>query len=502
LKEKLDLIGRHKGFRDFQELRRLHNTYRETQTGLRDYERYKYEYLAAWQKLKVERDAKANEGLRLEEVDKEKQVLEKELGELADIEQRIETEGLRAAVRDAREGPNMPSLLFPLIALFTAVLATVLSFFTRLPLLPSVIFLVGALVTVFVFLGRRHLARQALAEKNDWLERTKRVFPDIDSLVDLRARIEKTQEEKLKKQTAVQEKTRMIERMTSARSIDEVDREIADLRSKTGLAVLGDLEKKLSEKRRLETELEKLGASLNQRLHESDPRKWERMIRERQARQPAVEVDLEAEKDLLREKNEAEQTIESLTKEVRLFRDVEQARVGIIDDREAFQKYEELERELRDYEIRKEAALAARKILGDMSRELDEFIGGILQGEQGLSEYFRTVTARYQEVIVEKRNFVVVDEKGRKYRLEDLSSGAQDQLLLCFRMAALKNIYPEGAFMILDDAFIFADWQRRQRLARLLKNFVEQGNQVIYLTSDDHTRDLFSKHGARVVSLP
>jgi wobble nucleotide-excising tRNase len=191
-----------------------------------------------------------------------------------------------------------------------------------------------------------------------------------------------------------------------------------------------------------------------------------------------------------------------LTKEVRLFRDVEQARVGIIDDREAFQKYEELERELRDYEIRKEAALAARKILGDMSRELDEFIGGILQGEQGLSEYFRTVTARYQEVIVEKRNFVVVDEKGRKYRLEDLSSGAQDQLLLCFRMAALKNIYPEGAFMILDDAFIFADWQRRQRLARLLKNFVEQGNQVIYLTSDDHTRDLFSKHGARVVSLP
>jgi uncharacterized protein YhaN len=294
----------------------------------------------------------------------------------------------------------------------------------------------------------------------------------------------------------------MIERLTSARSIEEVDREIADLRSKTGLAVLSDLEKKLSEKRRLETEQEKLGASLGQRLHENDPRKWERMIKERQARQPEVAVDLETEKDLLREQNEAEQMIMSLTKEVRLFRDVEQTRVDIKDDREAFQKYEKLEKELHEYELRKAAALVARKILGDMSKELDEFIGGILHGERGLSECFRTVTARYQEVLVEKKNFVVVDEKGRKYPIEDLSSGAQDQLLLCFRMAALKNIYPEGAFMILDDAFIFADWQRRQRLAQLLKNFIEKGNQVIYLTSDDHTRDLFSKHGARVVSLP
>lgn len=502
IKNKLDLIGQHKGFHDYQELRRLHNLYQETQTGLQEYERYKYEYLTAWQKLKVERETRADEGVQVEEVEKEKIALEKEISELEQIGQRINTEDLLSAVGDAEERARMPSLVFPLLAISIAVLATVLSFFTRLPMLPSLIFLAGALLTLLIFMRRRGLVRKSLAAKNDWLARSKKIFPDIESLADLRTRIAKTQEEKLKKQTAVQEKTRMIERLMSARSLETVDREITDLRSKTGLAVISDLEKNLSEKRRLETELEKLGASLNQRLHEADPRKWERMIKDRQVKHPDSDVDLETERDLLREQSEAKGMIDTLTREVRLFRDVEQARVGIKDDREAFQKYEELEEELSEYELMRKAALAARKILGEMSRELDEFIGGILQGDQGLSEYFKTVTGRYQEVVVEKKNFVVVDEKGRKFRLEHLSSGTQDQLLLCFRMAALKNIYPKGAFMILDDAFIFADWQRRQKLALLLQKFVEQGNQVIYLTSDDHTRELFSKHGANVISLP
>lgn len=501
LKGKLDLIGQYKGFHDYQELRRLYNAYQETQTGLQEYARYKYEYLTAWQKLNVEMEAKTDDGVRVEEVEREKRVLEKELSELTQIERHIETEDLLHAARDAEEKPGMPSLLFPLIAVFFAALATTLSFFKLVPLLPSLVFLVGAVLTLVIFMRRQNLVRRALAERENWLEKTRKIFPDIDKLEELRVRIEKTHEEKLRRQAAVQEKTRTIERLSSARSIETVDREIADLRSKTGLAVISDLEKKLSEKRRLETELEKLGASLNQRLHEGDPRKWDRMIRERQAQQPESDVDLEAEKALLQEQNEVERMIDRLTKEVKLFRDVEQARVGITDDREAFQKYEELDSELLEHELTKQAALAARKILGEMSSELDEFIRGILHGDQGLSEYFRTVTGHYNEVLVENRNFVVMDEKGRKYNLEDLSSGTQDQLLLCFRMAALRNIYPKGAFMILDDAFIFADWQRRKRLAQLLKAFVEQGNQVIYLTSDDHTRDLFSEHGANVVSL-
>jgi uncharacterized protein YhaN len=124
-----------------------------------------------------------------------------------------------------------------------------------------------------------------------------------------------------------------------------------------------------------------------------------------------------------------------------------------------------------------------------------------LGGEDSLSQYFRFVTERYGRVSVEKRDFAVTDLSGKKYDVEELSSGARDQLLLCFRIAALRKVYPEGAFLVLDDAFIFADWHRRERLAQLVKQFVEQGNQVIYLTSDNHTRDLFAGFGANITTL-
>jgi exonuclease SbcC len=136
-----------------------------------------------------------------------------------------------------------------------------------------------------------------------------------------------------------------------------------------------------------------------------------------------------------------------------------------------------------------------------MSSELDEFIEDILSGENSLSDYFKFVTERYDQVTVKNRDFVVTDLSGKSYDVEELSSGARDQLLLCFRIAALHKVYPDGAFLVLDDAFIFADWQRRQRIAQLVKKFVEQGNQVIYLTSDDHTRDLFAEFGANVTTL-
>jgi exonuclease SbcC len=501
LKNKLQLIDQHKGFREYQELRRLYNAYQETQTGCQLYERYKYEYLTAWQKLDVERRTRSDEGIKLDEIEKEKVELEKQFEELTEIDRHIESEGLRSAVSYIKGEPSSPSLLFPLFVTLIALISTILSLLTPLPLLPSVTFLIGAIFTLFLFIRRRNLVRKIAVEKLNWLAKAKRVFPDVGSLTDLPERIEKIQEEKIRKKTAIQEKSKTIEQLTNARSLELIDGEIAELRGKTGLAELADLEKKLAEKQRLETELQKLAASLSQRLHESDARKWERMIKEYQVKQPSSDIDLETEKGLRREQTEMQQLIDRLTKDIRLFRDVEQAKVGIVDDREAFGEYEMLERKLHDYEIERDAALAAREILGNMSKQLDEFIGAILHGEEGLSEYFSTVTDHYAEVRVEKRDFHVVDKKGNTFSLENLSSGTQDQLLLCFRMAALRKAYPKGVFLILDDAFIFADWQRRKRLAQLLKKFVEQGNQVIYLTSDDHTRDLFSEHGAKITSL-
>ncbi|GAI54827.1 unnamed protein product, partial [marine sediment metagenome] len=174
---------------------------------------------------------------------------------------------------------------------------------------------------------------------------------------------------------------------------------------------------------------------------------------------------------------------------------------NITDDRSAFIEYDRLHKTLENYALEKKAALIVREIFNKMSSELDEFIHDIITGNDSLSEYFKSITGRYDEVEIKNKNFVVKEKSGRKFKADDLSSGAKDQLLLCFRLAALKHIYPKGSFLILDDAFIFADWDRRQKLVDLIKKFIEDSNQVIYLTSDNHTRDILKASGARITTL-
>jgi hypothetical protein len=377
----------------------------------------------------------------------------------------------------------------------------VLGVFNLLPLVPALIFLAGAGSLFIYALYRRSAAKRVLADSREYLEKAKVVFPGIKNTEEIPDRIEENQEELITKRALVEEKRRIIDRLGSARPADLIEKEISFLRSKTGLAELKDLEEKLTEKKRIDDGLNRLGIKLTELLHENDPNKWERLINDRKVKQPAGEPDISAYRDLVEEQGMLQSKIDDLTREIKLFREVEQARVEVSDDHAAFVEFEQLKRKLDDYALEKEAALAAREILKEMSRELDDFIEDILRGKDSLSEYFKAVTDRYVRVIVENENFIVEDTSGRKYILESLSSGTQDQLLMCFRMAALTRVFTEGSFMILDDAFIFADWQRRDRLGQLLKGFVEKGNQVIYLTSDDHTRDLLVRYGARATVL-
>ncbi len=501
LRGKLEVIEQSKGFKSYQEMQRLYNAYQEAKSGCQEYERYRYEYLTAWQKLDIEKRAKLDEGSKVDEIENEKESLEREIGGLEKVGRYIEEEGLNSAADFIKEEPAMPSLIFPLVILLVAIIAAAASLFTPLPTVPAVIFLIGAIMVLGLYARRRIMVKKMLVQQKEWLVKAMKVFPDLEKIADLPQRIEEIQEEKIRKKASVEEKERTLERLKSARSVKVIDDEISELRAKTGLAEILDLEKKLSEKRHLENELQKVAASLAGRLHESDPRKWERMIKEYKVDLPEGTIDLAAEKDIRTELNEVQEMADQLTRETRLFREVEQAKAGIGNELEAFREFEGLDKKLRNYELEKEAAMAVRKILRDMSGELDDFITGILHGDEGLTNYFKVVTDRYSEVSVEKKSFIVADKKGNRYSIDNLSSGTQDQLLLCFRLAALRKVYPKGSFLILDDAFIFADWRRRERLVQLLKRFVEQGNQVIYLTSDDHTRELFSEHGAIVKTL-
>lgn len=501
LSAKITVIEKFRAFRDFQELMKLYQTHEETAKSLQAYERYKYEYLDEWQKLESEKEARSEATTNLRAVERDMDTLRREYGALEEIEKRVEAEGLRPYLTQVGEERVSPSMFIPLAVVNIALIAAVVSYFLGISLIPSVIFLGIALVLLGYFVRRRIAAKRILADREQHLNKAKTIFPDVKSFADVRAQVDGMQQQKIVMQTSIREKEKLIRQMTSTRSLEDISKEMGEIRAKAGLAEITDLRRKLSEKRQLEENLSRINASLTERLHESDQMKWERMIRERKAERPDIEPDLDAEKDLRDRRNETQRKIDDLTREITVFRDVQQAKSGVVDDRAGFMEFQSLSRRLNDYELEKEAALAARDILREMSSELDDFIGQILDGEDGLCGYFKSVTNRYPGVVIEKKNFVVLDEKGNKYPIENLSSGAQDQLLFCFRLAAVRKVYPKGAFMILDDAFIFADWERRQKLAGLAKDFIKQGNQILYFTSDDHTRDMLATYGAKITSL-
>jgi uncharacterized protein YhaN len=86
--------------------------------------------------------------------------------------------------------------------------------------------------------------------------------------------------------------------------------------------------------------------------------------------------------------------------------------------------------------------------------------------------------------------------KYQNLSLNDLSTGTQDQIQLAVRMG-LASILTGGEplFLILDDAFQHSDWSRRELMVERIIQLAENRWQIIYLTMDNHLRDLFHNQG-------
>ena len=77
------------------------------------------------------------------------------------------------------------------------------------------------------------------------------------------------------------------------------------------------------------------------------------------------------------------------------------------------------------------------------------------------------------------------------FDMKDLSTGAKEQVLFALRVSLAKKIMDNSAFFILDDAFQHSDYDRRPKLIDQLFDLSDAGWQIIYLTMDDHIRNLF-----------
>ena len=107
------------------------------------------------------------------------------------------------------------------------------------------------------------------------------------------------------------------------------------------------------------------------------------------------------------------------------------------------------------------------------------------------------ITQRYHRVSLEGDRLIVSD-KVRDFPLNDLSTGAQEQVLFALRIGCAAHLLgKESLFLVLDDAFQHADWDRREWLMDEVVRLGKKGWQILYLTMDDHIRDLFERVGKR-----
>lgn len=112
----------------------------------------------------------------------------------------------------------------------------------------------------------------------------------------------------------------------------------------------------------------------------------------------------------------------------------------------------------------------------------------------------KRITRRYDNLTLEDGQIFVSGQQG-KFNLRELSTGTQEQVLLSLRMGfAAQHLKQEHLFFVMDDAFQHADWRRREYLVEQVVELEQSGWQILYLTMDDHIRDLFKDmFGERLV---
>ena len=140
------------------------------------------------------------------------------------------------------------------------------------------------------------------------------------------------------------------------------------------------------------------------------------------------------------------------------------------------------------------AKIGLSEILTQLQGEEDQKIRNDINTPD-VSSMLSKLTGKYQRLdLIEDQLYAVT--RYSQYRIEDLSTGAREQIQLALRLGISSHL-TDGSplFLILDDAFQHSDWERRESLVGSMIDLGKQGWQVIYLSMDDHIRDLFHKFG-------
>ncbi|MEI8132208.1 MAG: hypothetical protein WCG34_07230 [Leptolinea sp.] len=136
------------------------------------------------------------------------------------------------------------------------------------------------------------------------------------------------------------------------------------------------------------------------------------------------------------------------------------------------------------------AGIAVTQAMQELRTGEDTALQSALQSSI-IRNSLKSVTSRYNRIDLNGDGLEVSDDY-QTFRLAELSTGAQEQVLLGLRIGLASRLFAgQPLFLILDDAFQHSDWQRRPAMVDEVLRLAKTGWQIFYLTMDDHLRDLF-----------
>lgn len=492
--------------------------------------------LERWRELEVREEARAQRIAELEEAVRqarerrrlqEEEVARRETvaGELESRRERIQERELEERARDHLSRAREDGAVAPaggdrrdaLIAGAAAGVAVVLILLVVADLLGPGIGIAGALAgaAVAAWLGRRHRRAQRRREEHRrsgerllreagelGLEATEAV--EIPGAVEALRREASEAGERLR--VAQVELRHAKERLEEARQelesagerLRETREGIEELASRLDVDDLPAAEDRHRRRRDLAGRVERLQSALAE-LAGSDPEEW--------AMEPPPDAGELPDWD-----GDRRARLERRLEETRgAFREIRDrfVQAGLPTPEDALTELEECRREMRAMERDWAAGRLAGAIFARMDESLERRLTEVLADEGPFSagQVIQRITGRYVSVSrTGGEGLSVRDEEGRRFPVAELSRGTRDQVYLALRIALAEAALTStgaapGGFFLLDDPFLTADWTRRERLVETVSELADSGWQLIYLTCDDHLRELFVEAGATLHEL-
>ena len=360
--------------------------------------------------------------------------------------------------------------------------------------------------------------RHAAAVAEDLLARARAHLGDVKTLADCSAQLQNAvilQERVEGELTAAQAVVQSLEEKEVAakkvedernRSLDIVQRQIAEIRDRVHLSSIEQLEEKTRERGETKALLLESQRTLENLLGSIDPTQpLENQLDELRVEDPGIEPNPQRLAATEHELEGFDARLLTLRSQLTERRDRSLAAIGLDDIGKIHAEHSRLHQAIEHMDNETKGANLAlqgiRELSSDIDRPLREALGN---GPEAAGHYLEKLTSgRYRAIALEGSQELSVErDDGSRLPVEALSRGARDQLALAIRLSLVRRLLGEPGFLVLDDAFLTSDAGRREALSVALAELAKEGWQILYFTFDPALRDRLARLDATVVELP